>query len=411
MLPTEILEAFTLKHGNRYDYSQFEYENARTKGKIVCSEHGDFYQRASNHRRGSNCPKCAIKEKFKGALKNSFPDTQAYYRALKRRQSGMPASKVFADGYVRSTREINPNKVYGITYPNLEEAVRVIKPSACATTIARWIKSGMSPDEAFGKVANPGYAKGVIYLVTHVASHKCYVGLTVQALEQRWRDHQEQSTQGTIKHAESLHKAIRQFGKHSFTIKVIDTGMAKVDLEAKERRYIKELNTKIPNGFNLTNGGESGGSDKKATWLEGKCFPSVKEATQYLSETQGISMHAAKKRISVNRVNVKTPPKKGEGVCKTKLYKAWSTIKHGYLSPNSKSFVPGLKMHAPWYEYESFAKDVGEPENKSMVYTRICPKKGIFPDNCMWMTRSEARNLSASRQASKRKKGRQTKTI
>lgn len=50
-------------HKDRYDYSLVEYENAKTKVKIICSEHGIFEQTPSNHLSGYNCIKCGGKSK------------------------------------------------------------------------------------------------------------------------------------------------------------------------------------------------------------------------------------------------------------------------------------------------------------------------------------------------------------
>lgn len=46
-------------HGNRYDYSETIYKTNQHKVKIICKEHGEFYQAPSSHLRGSNCPKCS----------------------------------------------------------------------------------------------------------------------------------------------------------------------------------------------------------------------------------------------------------------------------------------------------------------------------------------------------------------
>ena len=45
-------------HGDRYDYSKVEYTNNQTPVEIVCSIHGAFIQRPSNHLRGNGCPQC-----------------------------------------------------------------------------------------------------------------------------------------------------------------------------------------------------------------------------------------------------------------------------------------------------------------------------------------------------------------
>ncbi|QKS18881.1 hypothetical protein HUN58_02255 [Curtobacterium sp. Csp1] len=47
------------KHGRRYDYSQVDYVDQRTKVTIVCRDHGVFQQRPTNHLTGSACPSCA----------------------------------------------------------------------------------------------------------------------------------------------------------------------------------------------------------------------------------------------------------------------------------------------------------------------------------------------------------------
>ena len=51
------------KHGDKYDYSLVKYKNAKTKVKIICSEHGEFEQVPDNHIRRSGCPKCGGSKK------------------------------------------------------------------------------------------------------------------------------------------------------------------------------------------------------------------------------------------------------------------------------------------------------------------------------------------------------------
>ena len=46
-------------HGVKYNYSKVEYINGRTKVCIICPEHGEFWQTADAHMRGSGCPICA----------------------------------------------------------------------------------------------------------------------------------------------------------------------------------------------------------------------------------------------------------------------------------------------------------------------------------------------------------------
>jgi hypothetical protein len=55
---TKIIERAQKTHGNRYDYSEIEYQNARTPIKIICKEHGAFTQLIMNHLKGQGCPHC-----------------------------------------------------------------------------------------------------------------------------------------------------------------------------------------------------------------------------------------------------------------------------------------------------------------------------------------------------------------
>lgn len=46
------------KHKNKYDYSNLEYINIKTKVNIICPKHGEFKQLPSHHTNGSGCPTC-----------------------------------------------------------------------------------------------------------------------------------------------------------------------------------------------------------------------------------------------------------------------------------------------------------------------------------------------------------------
>ena len=52
-----------LIHGNKFDYSKVKYVNNCIKVVILCSIHGEFFQRPQDHMRGMGCPKCVGKNK------------------------------------------------------------------------------------------------------------------------------------------------------------------------------------------------------------------------------------------------------------------------------------------------------------------------------------------------------------
>ena len=55
----QFIERAKEVHGDRYDYSEVEYKNSRTKICIICPEHGEFWQTPYEHLKGSGCPDCA----------------------------------------------------------------------------------------------------------------------------------------------------------------------------------------------------------------------------------------------------------------------------------------------------------------------------------------------------------------
>lgn len=384
-------------HGNAYSYDRFRYESMNRKGEIVCQKHGSFYQTPSNHLRGTGCPSCTKENQYAASFKAECQIRgSGYWRALKRREAGMSSEQILSADLLRSERRVNPVTVNGVTYPNLEEAARILKPPASTQTVARWIKSGMTPEEAFARVPNPGYANGVIYLIEHLTTGRKYVGLTIVFVTERWRQHVEHAMAGHIKNLDSLHAAIREHGAHEFRMTVIDTGTTKLDLERKERYWIAKLGTLAPNGFNICPGGGSGGAMGYINFLDGNRFTTKRERAAYLATKHGISFEAARGRVRSGREDVAAPSKPGHAICKTPAYKAWSRIVHCATNPNSKDFMPGVPLHPDWTQFQRFLRDVGQPIEKGQVLARLDKSKGFTPDNCRWMNKSDASKLNAA---------------
>jgi len=67
-------------HGNKYDYSKVNYENAQTKVEIVCPKHGSFFMKPNNHISGKQgCPKCAF-----GGLTFNRSNTDEFIKKAKK---------------------------------------------------------------------------------------------------------------------------------------------------------------------------------------------------------------------------------------------------------------------------------------------------------------------------------------
>ena len=55
----QFVEEAKSVHDNVYDYSQVIYVNSREKVRIICPEHGAFWQSAGSHLMGCGCPDCS----------------------------------------------------------------------------------------------------------------------------------------------------------------------------------------------------------------------------------------------------------------------------------------------------------------------------------------------------------------
>ena len=87
-----------------------------------------------------------------------------------------------------------------------------------------------------------------IYLITNLENNKKYVGLTKFSITERFYQH--------VKRGFLLTEAIKKYGEDEFFIELIeevDTAGRAYELE---QYYIKEYNTKVPYGYNLTDGGD-----------------------------------------------------------------------------------------------------------------------------------------------------------
>ena len=89
---------------------------------------------------------------------------------------------------------------------------------------------------------------GIIYLIVNLINGKKYVGQTYQKLEERIKQHVS-----CIK-KRGVDLAIQEYGIDNFSYEIIEECPIE-KLDEREIFWIAELNTRFPNGYNLTNGG------------------------------------------------------------------------------------------------------------------------------------------------------------
>jgi len=87
-----------------------------------------------------------------------------------------------------------------------------------------------------------------VYLITNIENKKQYVGITKFSLEERFSQH--------IKIGFLLTEAIQKYGHQKFSIELIEEVESAERVYELEQYYIKQYDTKVPNGYNLTDGGD-----------------------------------------------------------------------------------------------------------------------------------------------------------
>lgn len=92
-----------------------------------------------------------------------------------------------------------------------------------------------------------------IYVITNILNGKQYVGKTSRSLLERLAMHCDTHSTCTY-----IRNAIQKYGKDNFTIKNIITAQDNEEANDIEKKFIKELNTLSPNGYNLKFGGDNG---------------------------------------------------------------------------------------------------------------------------------------------------------
>ena len=89
----------------------------------------------------------------------------------------------------------------------------------------------------------------VIYALKDLTNAKIYIGQTTQMLKIRLRAHK-------CNKKSLIGRAIHAHGWENFTVEILEECATEAELHEREMYWIKTLNTKAPNGYNLTDGGD-----------------------------------------------------------------------------------------------------------------------------------------------------------
>ena len=88
-----------------------------------------------------------------------------------------------------------------------------------------------------------------VYIITCTVNAKQYIGIAAD-LETRWRRHRN-ANEGQL-----IHRAIKKYGVDAFVFTHIADAFDAESAKMIERLLIAEHNTKMPHGYNMTDGGD-----------------------------------------------------------------------------------------------------------------------------------------------------------
>jgi len=93
----------------------------------------------------------------------------------------------------------------------------------------------------------------LIYRAVNKINEKVYIGQTITGLTNRRLSHINDS----IAKRDNIyfHNAIRKYGSENFEWEILEYCCSKEELDEMEFHYIKQYNSKFPDGYNLTDGG------------------------------------------------------------------------------------------------------------------------------------------------------------
>jgi len=123
----------------------------------------------------------------------------------------------------------------------------------------------------------------IIYKATNTKNNKAYIGQTIHNLNFRIKSHLSEARRDNL----PFHNALLKYTDY-FEWKILESCTSKEELDELESHYIKQYNTLLPNGYNLTLGGEG-----THGWIPSK---ETKEKISKANKGKKLSQEAIEKR-------------------------------------------------------------------------------------------------------------------
>lgn len=180
-----------------------------------------------------------------------------------------------------------------------------------------------------------------IYKITNLINNKIYIGKTDNP-NRRWKKHLLDSKKYKNRY---LYRAMNKYGSGNFKFEIIHDDIPNSEIDYFEKKYISMLESKVPKGYNMTDGGEGsiGRIMKESTKL--KIIESNKGRVQSKDERKKRSI--ALEKYYSNPENRELMSKKTKGIPKNNkenYLKYWNKLSNSQIKDRTKNMQEARKV-------------------------------------------------------------------
>lgn len=181
-----------------------------------------------------------------------------------------------------------------------------------------------------------------IYRILNKITKKCYIGESKSKdVNWRWREHKRKIE--INKGCPALRDAVKKYGIEIFEFSVIIICFDDERFKY-EKEYIKKYNSVVPNGYNITGGGEGGGFQGKKHTEQVKTDIRNQSKQKYIDNTELRKQISERNKIMMSNPEVREKIKNGllnsekwKKVIEEKRIGNYKQIKHGEEAKNKIS--------------------------------------------------------------------------
>ena len=148
-----------------------------------------------------------------------------------------------------------------------------------------------------------------IYRILNKITKKCYIGESKSKdVNWRWREHKRKIE--INKGCPALRDAVKKYGIEIFEFSVIIICFDDERFKY-EKEYIKKYNSVVPNGYNITGGGEGGGFQGKKHTEQVKTDIRNQSKQKYIDNTELRKQISERNKIMMSNPEVREKIKMG----------------------------------------------------------------------------------------------------